>query len=102
MKYDFSELYKVNATLILPFLVVYAVLSILLPFHSNNTSFHASGILFLTSILVIPIDKIITEKCGNNFVVVHKIHTFLEFVHIFSLIASIIAFSSWILNLCNI
>ena len=52
MKSDFSELYKVNATLIVPFLVVYAVLSILLPFHSNNTSFHAAGILFLISILV--------------------------------------------------
>jgi hypothetical protein len=99
MKYDVSELYKVNATLIIPFFVVYAVLSILLPFHSNNTSFHASGILFLISILVIPIDKTITEKYGNKFLVVDKIHTFLEFAHIFTLIAAIISFSSWILNL---
>lgn len=99
MKSDFGELYKVNATLIVPFLVVYAVLSILLPFHSNNTSFHASGILFLVSILVIPLDKFITERYSDMFLVVNKIHTFFEFVHIFSLMGAIISFSSWILTL---
>ena len=99
MKSDFSELYKVNATLIVPFLVVYAVLSILLPFHSNNTSFHAAGILFLISILVIPLDKFITERYSTSFLVVNKIHPFFEFVHILSLMGAIISFSSWILTL---
>lgn len=92
--------YKINSTLLFPFLVTCAVLSIVLPFHSDNTYFYLSVVLFILATLLIPSTELITKKIrGLNKKI--KVYRFLEWAHSLSLIGAIIFFLIWILGLSN-
>lgn len=92
--------YKLNSTLLFPFLITCAVLSIILPFHSDNTYFYLSIIFFIVATLLIPLTELITKKIrglSKKF----KVYLFLEWAHSLSLIGAIIFFLIWILGLSN-
>lgn len=90
--------YKVNSSLLIPFLIVCSVLSIILPIHTDNTFFHLSGVLFIISTLIIPLSQVLTKKVkglSKKF----KLYKILEWTHSITLIAAILFFLLWFVQL---
>jgi hypothetical protein len=94
-----TDLYAANLILIVPFVIIFSVLSILLPTFSDNSLFYTSEMLFMLATTLIPINIFLSKKFSNNKRVTEKIYPFLEFTHIFSLITAIVTFSFWFLGL---
>lgn len=92
--------YKINSTLLFPFLLTCATLSIILPFHSDNTYFYLSTTLFIVATLLIPISEILTKKV-KGLRKKYKVYQILEWTHSLSLIGAIIFFLIWFLSLSN-
>lgn len=89
---------KINSMLLAPFLITFCILSVILPFQSDNTLFYISGSLFLLATILIPI----SELTVNNIHSINKkyrVHKILESTHSISIILAIILFIIWCLNL---
>ena len=95
------DLYLVNLFIIFAFIPIYCVLSMVLPIHSDNTTFYASGFLFMLATIIIPTHKLIEKYLKNNSVVKNKILPNIELAHGISLITALLCFAYWMLTLTN-
>lgn len=90
------DLYVTNVFLIFPFIPIYCILSVLLPIHSDNTTFYASGILFMIATILLPVEKIMQKYFTNN-----KILPNMPIIHGSTIILSLLSFAYWMLTLTN-
>jgi hypothetical protein len=90
------DLYVTNVFLIFPFIPIYCILSVLLPIHSDNTAFYASGILFMVATILLPVEKIMQKYFSNN-----KILPNMPIIHGSTIILSLLSFAYWMLTLTN-
>lgn len=92
--------YKINSTILIPFLITCCVLSIILPIHSDNTYFYLSGVSFIVATLMIPLSQILTTKVSGLRKKI-KVYRIIEWIHSLTLIAAIIFFLLWFFELSN-
>lgn len=90
--------YKLNSTLLFPFLATCAVLTLVLPISTDNTYFHASVVLFIVSTLSIPLSQLVLKKV-KGLTKKFKVHRYFEIFHSLTLIFAMVSFLVWILNL---
>lgn len=90
------DLYITNIFLIFPFIPIYCILSVLLPIHSDNTTFYASGILFMLATILLPVEKIMQKYFSD-----HKILKNMPIIHGSAMILSLLFFAYWMLTLTN-
>lgn len=95
------DLYLINVFLLFAYIPIYCVLSMVLPIHSDNTTFYASGILFILATTLIPIHKLMEKYLSNNHVVKNKILPNMELAHGITIITALLCFGYWMLNLTN-
>lgn len=90
------DLYITNIFLIFSFIPIYCVLSVLLPIHSDNTAFYASGILFMVATILLPVEKIMQKYFSD-----HKILQNMPMIHGVTILSSLLFFAYWMLTLSN-
>lgn len=90
--------YKLNSILLAPFLITVCILSVILPFQSDNILFYISGTLFLFATVLIPISDLFMNNI-NSLDKKYNTYKVFELIHSVSLILAIILFIIWFLNL---
>jgi hypothetical protein len=107
---EMESMYKFNIALIIPFIVLYAILSVVLPIHTDNTLFYLSGGLFMLSTIMIPVNKLIglisirqafSRGTRTFFHPLPYVPQIYNIIHVAALLLGIILFSIWLLTLSS-